>query len=93
MASPNIGDTTEDAKAMKFNETCCALSGVPEECMGLCRARHRRSVPDELPANRCDEHLKTIHSCLYEGIIKLSYNSSISLHPLTETRINYLEVY
>jgi len=79
-SSFNVGETKDDVKAMKFNETCCALSGVPEECMGLCRARHRRSISADLPTNQCDEHLKTIHSCVYEGIIKLSYSTSISLH-------------
>lgn len=69
----------DDTKVTTFNETCCAHSGVPEECMGLCRERHRRSVSIELPANRCDGHLKTINSCVYEGIMKLGYNDFVSL--------------
>ena len=68
-------ETRDDTKAMAFNETCCAHSGVPEECMGLCRQRHRRSALNDLPPNRCDKHLQKINSCVYEGIMKLSYNN------------------
>ena len=78
----NVGKIKDVTKDLKFNETCCTHGGVPEECMGLCRERHRRSALNQLPPNRCDEHLKTIHSCVYEGNMKLSYNNLISLHPL-----------
>ena len=63
---------------MKINETCCTHNGVPEECMGLCReGRQRRGVFAELPANRCDEHLQKINSCVYEGIGRLLSNNLI----------------
>ena len=65
---------------MKLNETCCSYNGVPEECMGLCRShRNRRSLLNELPVHRCDEHLRKIHSCVFEGIMKLHSNTLISL--------------
>ena len=71
---------------MKFNQTCCADSGVPEECMGLCKeTRHRRSVLNKLPLNRCDEHLPKIHSCLYEGMMRLRSNTLIPLKPRTQS--------
>ena len=68
---PQIGQRDD----RKFNETCCKLRGVPEECMGLCRdGQHPRSFMDELPENRCDEHLHKIDSCVYEGIPRFFKN-------------------
>ena len=83
VSSFSIGPIKDDAKDVKFNETCCVHNGVPEECMGLCRERHRRSALNQLPPNRCDEHLQTINSCVYEGIMKLRYN---------DIKVNYLTV-
>ena len=68
-------------KALKLNETCCIIKGVPEECMGLCRGhRNRRSILNGLPVHRCDKHLHKIHSCVFEGIVRLHSNKVMSLN-------------
>ena len=82
VSSFSIGPIKDDAKDVKFNETCCVHNGVPEECMGLCRERHRRSALNDLPQNRCDDHLHKINLCVYEGILMLSCNDFWCLYIL-----------
>ena len=49
----------------KFNETCCEIKGVPEECMGKCKEK-LQSFRIQMPADRCAEHQEVIESCMYE---------------------------
>ena len=66
---------------MKFNETCCAHGGVPEECMGLCREKDqvsmmRRSI-DVMPVDRCVKHRDNIESCVYKFGKKCEKNKNV----------------
>ena len=76
-----MGDTQSMNPRVMLNETCCQHEGVPEECMGLCRdgLHHHRRIMADFPANRCDQHLPKIHSCVHEGILGLFSKNLISI--------------
>ena len=55
-----------DKHISKFNQTCCELKGVPEECMGLCREKRQDFRTRMMPMDRCAEHKDAIKSCVYD---------------------------
>ena len=55
-----------EKRVLKFNETCCEIKGVPEECMGKCKEKRESLRTLMMPDNRCAEHQATIESCVYE---------------------------
>merc|ERR1712018_882259 len=46
-----MGDTQSMNPTVMLDETCCKDTGVPEECMGLCRngLHHHRKIMADLP--------------------------------------------
>ena len=53
---------------LKFDDKCCKKSGVPDQCMGLCKER----IPNQnaaimFPVDQCDEHLDKIKKCMKKG--------------------------
>ena len=55
-----------------FDETCCSNSGVPEQCMGLCREVEGRE--EIWPTDQCEEHRDTIIECMYNNVGKYLFN-------------------
>ena len=47
-----------------FNETCCKVKYVPENCMGMCMEDTGIALRRHAPRDKCEKWKAVIHSCV-----------------------------